>query len=376
MTDEFGAVARELDIGDGPVRVLVKDCLDIAGYPTFQGSAVMADTPPAAVDAEVVRRLRRDDSLTIVGKANMHEFAFGVTGANAWAGTPVNPRWPDRIPGGSSSGSAVGVAAGIADIAIGTDTGGSVRMPAACCGLVGFKPSFGLVSREGAHPRESTLDCVGVFATKIDDVERTMARIVEQWPTEEAPAALRIGVLDVEADGEVRAAFATAMTRLGDSETCRADSFVDAFTAGITVMGAETWTAIGKHVDHAGMGEDVRARVRAGSMVRPEDLIQAEAIRARFAAEIDALLDRFDVLLLPTLPVVPPTIEEAADPRTCVPLTRLVRPFNLSGHPAVTLPLLSDRGLPVGLQIVGRMNGDARLCACAREIEKRLTAAS
>ncbi|WP_334183865.1 amidase [Novosphingobium sp.] len=376
MIDEFGAVARELRIGDGPVRVLVKDCLDIAGYPTFQGSAVMADAPPASDDANVVRRLRQDGSLTIVGKANMHEFAFGVTGANAWAGTPVNPRWLDRIPGGSSSGSAVGVAAGIADVAIGTDTGGSVRMPAACCGVVGFKPSFGLVSREGVHPCASTLDCVGVFAAHVGEVERTMATIAGHWTTEDAPATLRIGVLDVEADDEVGAAFADALTRLGGGETCRADSFVDAFDAGLTVMGAETWSAIGAHVDDPAMGEDVRGRVRAGSMVRPEDLAAAEAVRRRFSAEIDALLGRFDVLVLPTLPVVPPTIEEAADPRTCVPLTRLVRPFNLSGHPAVTLPLLSDRGLPVGLQIVGRMNGDARLCACAREIEKRLAAAS
>lgn len=152
--------ASMLVIGvDGGPTVAVKDCLDIAGHVTRCGSAAYADAAPALTNSAVVDRLL-EAGCRIVGKTRLHEIAYGMTGVNAYEGTPVNPRWPDRIPGGSSSGSAVAVAAGSVDFAIGTDTGGSVRQPAICCGVIGFKPTFGRVDRRGALPAVSSLDCI------------------------------------------------------------------------------------------------------------------------------------------------------------------------------------------------------------------------
>ena len=157
---------EKLALGGGGLRVGVKDSIDIEGVPTRMACACYADAPPAERHAEVVRALL-DAGCRIVGKTNMHELAYGVTGINRWTGTPINPRAPGRVPGGSSSGSAVAVAAGLVDFAVGTDTGGSIRIPAACCGVQGLKPSFGRVSRLGVHPAKSSLDCVGPFARDV-----------------------------------------------------------------------------------------------------------------------------------------------------------------------------------------------------------------
>ncbi|WP_298397641.1 amidase [Sphingobium sp.] len=373
MIDPHNVLSQKLSLGSGPTTILVKDCIDIAGTPTCQGSGVLADIAPADRNAEVIDRLLADGGWTITGKANMHEFAFGVTGVNGWAGTVVNPRWPDRIAGGSSSGSAAGVASGLADAAIGSDTGGSVRMPAACCGVAGLKPSFGRVSRKGAYPTETSLDCIGVFARSMDLIEDVMAAIAPDWKAVQVPASLRIGLVAATAATPVQAALADGVARLHVCpEACDLPLMDAAFDAGVTIMGAESWAALGQYADHPAMGEDVRGRVKAGAAYGPDDLAKAEAVRADFRAQVDALLTRYDVLLLPTLPDVPPTLEEARDARKCVPLTRLVRPFNLSGHPAVSLPILTPDGLPAGLQIVGRRGGDEALCAAARWIEQAL----
>lgn len=373
MIDPHNVLSKELAVGDGARSILIKDCLDIEDVPTHQGSGVLADIAPALRNAEIVDRLLADGRWTITGKANMHEFAFGVTGVNAWAGTVVNPRWPERIAGGSSSGSAAGVAAGLADAAIGTDTGGSVRMPAACCGVVGLKPSFGRVSRQGAYPVQSSLDCIGAFGRSVEMIEAVMAAITPDWNAVQPPVSLRIGLMGVAASLPVQSALAEAVVQLDDEiEACDLPLMDKAFDAGVVLMGAESWAALGQFADHPAMGEDVRGRVKAGAAYRPDDIAAAEDVRTQFTAQVDALLARYDVLLLPTLPDVPPTLEEAKDARKCVPLTRLVRPFNLSGHPAVSLPILTANALPAGLQIVGRRGADEELCAAARRIEQKL----
>src|SRR5260221_14465421 len=145
--DESVFVAR-MQLGADGLRVGVKDSIDIAGYSTRSGSRALADAAPAARHAAVVKALL-EGGCRIVGKTNMHELAYGVTGINLWTGTPINPRYPDRVPGGSSSGSAVAVAAKLVDFAIGTDTGGSIRIPASCCGVFWLKPTYGPASREG-----------------------------------------------------------------------------------------------------------------------------------------------------------------------------------------------------------------------------------
>jgi amidase len=366
------ALLCPLAIGQGPWRVAVKDSIDIAGHATRQASAVLAGAPPAADHAEVVHQLLASRQWSIIGKANMHELAFGVTGVNHHTGTPVNPLWPQRIPGGSSSGSAVAVAGGLADLALGTDTGGSVRLPAACCGIVGFKPSFGLVSRRGVHPAVSSLDCVGLFARSVAMVQQAMTSLAPAaWhaATPGPAGAPRLGVVLADAAPPVWAACQEALSRGGaECAPVTLDGLDEAFIASITLMAAENWQAFGAWSDHPAMGEDVRARLKAGQHHKMGDIAAARAVGRRFTAQVDAALAGLDALVLPTLPIVPPTLAEASDATACVPLTRLVRPFNLSGHPAITLPLRTGDGLPAGLQLIGRRQQDASLCALARRM--------
>ncbi|HWL46431.1 MAG TPA: amidase, partial [Sphingomonadaceae bacterium] len=252
---------KELLLGGDGLRVAVKDSIDIAGHATQGGSAALADAPPAARNADVVQAIL-DAGCRIVGKANMHELAYGVTGINGWTGTPVNPFYPDRIPGGSSSGSAVAVAAGLCDFALGTDTGGSIRTPAACCGIFGLKPSFGRVSRVGAHPAASSLDCIGPFAADIPMIERAMAIIDRTFAAAPAPATIRLGRVACPADAPVEAAFNAALAEAGaDIMPVSLPGMAAAFAANIAIIGAETWAAFGYLTASDAMGADVKARL-------------------------------------------------------------------------------------------------------------------
>ena len=185
--------------------IAIKDSIDIAGYATTAASRALADVPPASEHAEVVQRLL-DAGWRITGKTNMHELAFGMTGINDLHGTPPNPQDPARIPGGSSSGSASAVGQHLVDAALGTDTGGSIRGPAACCGVIGLKPTFGRVSRDGVAPRVTTLDCVGPFARDMDTIIRVMSAIDPSFNVSDArrdASGLRVGIVTVEADGDI-----------------------------------------------------------------------------------------------------------------------------------------------------------------------------
>jgi len=358
--------------GDGP-RVGVKDSIDIAGYPTRAGSAAFASASPALRHATVVQALL-DGGCRIVGKTNMHELAYGVTGINRWSGTPRNPRYPDRIPGGSSSGSAVAVAAGArgdppVDFSLGTDTGGSIRIPAACCGVYGLKTSYGRISRKGVHPAVSSLDCVGPFARSLAMIERAMALMDESFAADAPPAALRLGIVNVTADPGVVAAVRAALARAAiPSAPIDLPSLEDAYAAGLTIIGAENWSAYGHLVDGPGLGDDVRTRLLGNRSISGAALSAAERCRTLFRAEVDAALELVDALVLPTLPIVPPRLGEAADARAVLRLTAFVRPFNVSGHPALSIPLATDAHLPAGLQLVGRRGGDAALCAAAHRL--------
>lgn len=355
----------------GP-RVAVKDCLDIAGYRTGCGSAAFADAAPALRDAAVVKALR-DGGCRIVGKTNMHELAYGVTGINAYAGTPVNPRFPERIVGGSSSGSAAAVAAGMVDFTIGTDTGGSIRMPAACCGIFGLKPTFGVISREGAIPATSSLDCIGPFARDMKRILEAMAIICPGFLAVEEQAEPVVGRVVTTADADVEAAIDAALARAQvEWVTIELPSLRLAHQAGITIMAAEMASLFGHLVGSGKLGADIDARIAAGLQITAEQVAQAELVRMQFAAEVDAALARCDVLALPTLPSVPILVTDATDAKAALRLTELVRPFNLSGHPALTMPTLTAQGLPAGLQLVGAMGGDAALCAVASVVETAL----
>ena len=363
---------EQLDMGGAGPRVAIKDCLDIAGYRTTCGSRAFADAPLAERNAAVVEALL-NAGCKIVGKTNMHELAYGVTGINAWLGTPTNPAEPDRVPGGSSSGSAAAVAAGLVDFAIGTDTGGSIRVPATCCAVVGFKPSFDRVSREGAHPASSTLDCVGPFAPSVAVIEQAMAAMDTSFEAQAPHESPVLGVVAVEADEDINAAMVEALGRTGYAVVpVQLPSFVDAFKAGVTIMAAEMAPLFGHLCGTGLLGPDVDARLQAAGKVTADDVAEAELVRQRFTDEVDALLGKFDALVLPAMPSVPPLITEAGDAPKTLRMTNLVRPFNLSGHPVLSLPLETAAGLPAGLQVVGLRGKDAQVCAVGAALEQAI----
>ncbi|MFD2236562.1 amidase [Aureimonas populi] len=366
------ALSRPLALGSGSLRVAVKECIAVAGLPTRCGSPALQDSPPQAAHARVVEALLAA-GCAILGTANMHELAFGVTGVNAFLGTPVNPNWPARIPGGSSSGSAALVAPGTCDFTVGTDTGGSVRMPACCCGVFGLKPTFGRIDRTGTLPAESSLDCIGPLAASAGMLARAMECLDPTFRRADAAGPFQLVRIEAEAAGDVAAAFAGALagvaTRPGLLPCMR-----PAYEAGLVVIDAEAGRAYGAlAASGAPMDETVRARIlQAVKSFSPGALERAEAVRRAFRAEVDRALESADALVLPTMPVVPPTLEEARDMRALIPLTALLRPFNLSGHPALTVPLRTAEGLPAGLQLVGRHGEDERLCAVAEWLARRI----
>ncbi len=372
MTKANAIWVEQLDMGGAGPRVAIKDCLDIAGYRTTCGSRAFADAPLAERNAAVVEALL-NAGCKIVGKTNMHELAYGVTGINAWLGTPTNPAEPDRVPGGSSSGSAAAVAAGLVDFAIGTDTGGSIRVPATCCAVVGFKPSFDRVSREGAHPASSTLDCVGPFAPSVAVIEQAMAAMDTSFEAQAPHESPVLGVVAVEADEDINAAMVEALGRTGYAVVpVQLPSFVDAFKAGVTIMAAEMAPLFGHLCGTGLLGPDVDARLQAAGKVTADDVAEAELVRQRFTDEVDALLGKFDALVLPAMPSVPPLITEAGDAPKTLRMTNLVRPFNLSGHPVLSLPLETAAGLPAGLQVVGLRGKDAQVCAVGAALEQAI----
>lgn len=363
------AFASMLALGaDGGLTVAIKDCLDVAGHTTRCGSAAYADATPAETNSAVVDRLL-DAGCRIVGKTRLHEIAYGMTGVNAFEGTPVNPRWPDRIPGGSSSGSAVAVAAGSVDFAIGTDTGGSVRQPAICCGVIGFKPSFGRVDRRGALPAASSLDCIGPLARSMDMIDCAMEIIAADYRVETLTSAPRLAWLATdEADDPemIEAHLALSLAGMVTREV-RLPDLDAAFRAGMTIIAHETLDANRTRLEAgAAFGTDIRLRLEGARAISDAALAEAEDIRGAFTQSVDDCLSQFDVIVTPALPQAPPLLSEAADPAKVLPLTRYLRPFNLSGHPAIVLPAVTSTGLPSGIQLIARKGEDARLCAVAR----------
>jgi amidase len=361
----------------GPT-IAIKDSIDVAGYPTTGASRSLADAPPAAAHAEVVQRLL-DAGWRITGKTNMHELAFGMTGINDYTGTPVNPQDAARIPGGSSSGSASAVGLKLVDAALGTDTGGSIRGPAACCGVIGLKPTFGRVSRKGAVPLESTLDCVGPFTRDIATLVDAMAAIAPAFDTNAAKrvnASANVAIVSVDADAAIRQGVARAVQVAGfASHVIELEHLKEAFEAGLAVINVETARAFAHLVETGKLGADVDARLRVAVQTTQAQLDAAERARRAFTAAVDRALENADVLVLPTLPTLPITIEAARNGTPVLTMSSLIRPFNLSGHPALSLPIpIEGSPMKAGLQIVGRKGADEEVCAVAAHFEAALAA--
>ena len=357
---------RRLDLGGPGPAVAIKDTIDMAGLPTTAGSRALADAPPARENAEVVERLLRAQ-YRIVGKTTLHELAFGMTGANDWAGTPLNPRYPGFIVGGSSSGSAAAVAAGLCDVALGTDTGGSIRVPAACCGVWGLKPTWGRVSRRGAWPRHSSLDCIGPFAADVDSLAACMRAITADFDDGELAdiSTARIGLLEVAARDDIQSSVGDVVHASGFAvRPAILAHFDEAYAAAMTIIQVETYQAFGHLLSSAALGADVEQRLRAAAKVEASAVAEAEKVRARFTQAVDAALAHTPILALPTLADAPPRVGQPVDAGVLARLSSLVRPFNLSGHPALTLPLPGSE--PRALQLIAGKGQEELLFAVAK----------
>ena len=364
---------ERFELGDGDFTVAVKDVVDIVGHPTRLGSGAFDEASPAAENAEIVDRLLSGGA-RIVGKTNMHELAYGVTGLNARYGTPINPDFPDLIPGGSSSGSAAAIAGGMCDAAIGTDTGGSIRVPAACCGVLGLKPTYGRVSRRGLTPKDSSLDCAGPFAKDAASLDRIMAMIAPDWTQVAAAAeAPKLTWLESNAAPVIVTAAKSLANQIDPAmRTVEMASLESAHLAGLTIIAHETHQAFGHLIETGRVDPDVAARLKRAEAITAEQIEDAERGRTIFSRDLNRLLESCDALALPTLADFPPRVADAGDLQAMVNITSLCRPFNLSGHPAISIPMPPINGKPVSLQLVAAKGNDEYLVALAKRAETLL----
>ena len=374
----------------------VKDCFAIRGVPMTEGSRAIPHQIPDHT-APVIQRLQ-DAGAIFIGMTNMHELAYGTTSDNPYAGRVGHPQDPGRIAGGSSGGSAVAVAAGMADFAVGGDAGGSVRMPAALCGVVGFKPSFDLLPREGLAPLTWTLDTVGVFASSVTDAALLVEVMANASPgslmaRQDVPAPTDIHLFCPQnyffewIDPGVRSAFEQALSKLRDTGfTVKAGVIKElelAAATQFTTLSAEAAEVHqGRTVTNAeDLDPEVRVRMETGQFIRAVDYIKAQRLRRSLRTALSApLTSSASVLVTPTVMTgackPAPTLSIGGSELPIHPaLTRLVLPFNLTGMPAISIPCGFDReGFPVGLQIAGRFGDDAATLRVARAVEAALGA--
>jgi aspartyl-tRNA(Asn)/glutamyl-tRNA(Gln) amidotransferase subunit A len=358
------------------IPISLKDLLDQAGLPTTAGSLSLRTIPQA--DAPAVAHLRAAGAV-LVGKCNMHEFAMGTTTDDSGFGPARHPLDPARSPGGSSGGSAIAVRTGMSLGSIGSDTGGSVRIPAAACGLVGIKPAWGEVSLEGVVPLSPTLDCVGPLAHTVEDAWWLVQGLIGQSQSMPQVAGLAGGGVAAVPrtfagrviDEEVREVFARALSRLEraglvcrDVELATEASFAPTYMT-IVMREALAYHAPRMQAHAAEYTPRVRARLDGVAPPSASEYADALARMDRIRAEVDDHLAAADVLVLPALAIEPPAlhVETVRVGATDVPvraaMLRLTQPFNMSRHPALSLPCgATAAGFPVGLQVVARTTAD------------------
>jgi aspartyl-tRNA(Asn)/glutamyl-tRNA(Gln) amidotransferase subunit A len=349
------------------IALAVKDLFDTAGLTTTYGSRIFADNVPVR-SADAVTRLEAS-GYGVVGKTHLCEFAYGITSQNAHYGTVPNPLDRSRTAGGSSGGSAAAVAAGLAQVALGTDSGGSIRIPSACCGVVGFKPTHGLVSLEGCFPLAPSFDHAGPIARSTQGCADTMAALVPGWtPRHLADLAdVTIGVTWTEhADETVRASVQRAATRLPRRRSLQFP-FPEFSAAGFMSEVADTHRELfAAHGD--AYGPDVRAKVQSCLAVSCDDARASRDARERYRQQALDALDGVDLLLTPTLPILAPAVE-TPDQEIRESMTLMTHGFNALGWPAIALPCLSGESVPASVQLVGRPGDDALVLAAARLLE-------
>jgi amidase len=361
-----------LDAPDsGGPTVAVKDAIDVAGTVTTVGARSREDSGTAAVDAPCVAAIRRSGG-RIVGKTNLSELCWFADGINEHTGTPVNPLDPSRIPGGSSSGSAVVVALGEADVALGTDTGGSVRIPAACCGIAGLKTTRGRVPLDGVFPLAPELDTVGPLARDVAGLVTAM-RLLEpgfapRRPPARRPTVARLRV-DVPVEEAVDAAVEQVLTVTGwDVHDAYVGRWLDVVQASISILDAGAAVAQGFLLDRPELLSDrARRNIELCLEEKPDDVARARQLMTGLERELSAVLDAADVVVLPTLVQAPPRLERSDRSR----LTTLTVPFNVLGWPAVSVPAYQPRGdgiIPPALQLVGALGSEEMLLGLAAQL--------
>jgi amidase len=357
--------------GDG-IRLAVKDLIDVAGVPTTAGSRALAATAAAAESDAPCLAGARAAGARIVGKANLDELAFGASGVNAYFGTPVNPLDPGRVPGGSSSGSAVAVAGGEADLAYGSDTGGSIRVPSAFCGVTGLKTTHGRIPLAGVWPLAPSMDTIGPMARDVAGVAAGLA-LLEPGFSVDAGAAARVGrirLADVDVDPVIDAAVDAALARYGvEVIEVSLPGWGAARRTSDVIIDAEAAVSNRVLLADPARRDLLSPRVRAGlgeaEAVTSAQLLAARAEQERWRAAMAAALRGVDVLALATVPFFPPRLEAAVRPGYLA----LTSPVNLAGLPALALPVPTGQRLPASLQLIGGPSAEALLLATGAAIE-------
>jgi aspartyl-tRNA(Asn)/glutamyl-tRNA(Gln) amidotransferase subunit A len=389
--------------GRGSLRgipISIKDIINVKGKPTTAGSKVLQGYVPD-VDAAVVRALK-EAGATLTGKTNLHEFAFGVTNLNPHFGNCRNPWKKDRISGGSTGGGAVSVAAGMSCAAIGSDTAGSIRIPASLCGVVGYKPTYGLVSRDGVIPLSWSLDSIGFLTKSVRDAiilaSVTFTEGVGAAPPRPTRAGGRIRPLKLKGlrlgiprnaleplEEDVRRRYEASLD-LAEKEGARLLEIqlenIQAIAAARSIIAHAEAASYHRELmkNHfADYGKDVRERLLQGLLIPATTYLGAQRVRRKLAASFRGLFNRVDLLVLPTTCIAAPRLKTSRvtvgntsmDVRTA--LLRLTEPFNLVGAPAISIPCGATREvLPVGLQLVGDVMEDQKLLSAALSFENLL----
>ncbi|HVS68472.1 MAG TPA: amidase [Mycobacteriales bacterium] len=359
--------------GDGP-RLAVKDIIDVAGVPTTAGCRAVAKTAePAATDAPCLVGARAAGA-RIVGKANLHELAVLPIGTNPWFGTPVNPLDPALIPGGSSSGSATAVAYDEADVALGSDTGGSVRIPSACCGTSGLKTTYGRVSLDGVWPLAPSLDTIGPMARTISGLVAGM-QLLEPGFAVAPTAAKTVGRVRTNGDPRIEAAVDRA---LRDAELTIIDIDFDRLAPGADLFAAIYFSEVvecdGRLAEENpnDVGEDILGMLALAPAFATDMNVVRDQLR-EWRMSVARLFDQVELLALPTLPVFPPRLDEITPENLVekvIEITAFVSMFNAAGTPCTAQPIrTADSPFPASLQLVGPLGGEELLLTTAMEVE-------